>query len=109
MYNSPSKSGSPAGEVEAKRLPTKGGAHRAANLSEQGCALCHGRTCAMKPKRVSEVYEFLPDKFFPRLVYGSGRTRAFLLCLGPGQELAPRADSEEMVCYLIEGRQGDDR
>lgn len=51
-----------------------------------------------------EAYEFLPEKFFPRLVYGSARVRAFLLCLEPGQELAPRADSEEMMCFIVEGR-----
>ncbi len=58
----------------------------------------------MKPTRLPGGCEFLPDKFLPRLVYGSGRTRAFLLCLNPGQGLAPRGDSEEMVCYLVEGR-----
>lgn len=66
----------------------------------------------MKPKHLPEVHHtaggqahrFLPDKFFPRLIYGSSRTRAFLLSLNPGQGLAPRKDSEEMICYLIEGR-----
>jgi quercetin dioxygenase-like cupin family protein len=58
----------------------------------------------MKPRRLTEAYEFLPGKFLPRLVYGSGQARAFLLCLEAGQGLAPRADSEEMVCYVIEGR-----
>jgi len=64
----------------------------------------------MKPKRLPEAYEFLPGegrlpgKFFPRLVYGSERARAFLLCLEAGQGLPPRADSEEMVCYVIERR-----
>ena len=58
----------------------------------------------MKPRRLPEAYEFLPGKFFPRLVYGSDRARAFLLCLEAGQGLPARADSEEMVCYVIEGR-----
>ena len=30
--------------------------------------------------------------------------RVFLLCLEPGQGLPARADSEEMICYLVEGR-----
>ncbi len=58
----------------------------------------------MKPKHLPESYEFLPDKFFPRLVYGSGRARAFLLCLDAGQGLAPREDSEEMICYVVDGK-----
>ena len=58
----------------------------------------------MKPRRLPEAYEFLPGKFFPRLVYGSERARAFLLCLEAGQGLPARADSEEMVCYVLEGR-----
>ncbi len=28
----------------------------------------------------------------------------FVLCLEPGQGMEPRADSEEMVCYVLEGR-----
>lgn len=30
--------------------------------------------------------------------------RVFLLCLEPGQGLPVRADSEEMVCCVLEGR-----
>ncbi len=63
-----------------------------------------GLVCGMKPIRLSEVCEFLPGKFRPALVYGSGRMRAFVLCLEPGQGMEPRADSEEMVCYVLEGR-----
>ncbi len=58
----------------------------------------------MKPVRLSEACEFRPDKFMPRLLYGSPRARAFLLCLEPGQRLRPRPDSEEAICLLLEGR-----
>ena len=47
---------------------------------------------------------FRPEKFLPELVYGSAGVHAFLLCLVPGQGLPPRRDSEEVVCYVIEGR-----
>ncbi|MFB3882664.1 MAG: cupin domain-containing protein [Armatimonadota bacterium] len=58
----------------------------------------------MKPLRLSDHCRFLPGKFLPELVYGSDRLRVFLLCLEPGQGLPARADSEEMVCYCVEGR-----
>ena len=58
----------------------------------------------MKPLRLSDVSEFRAEKFLPRLLYGSSRVRAFLLSLEPGQALAPRPDSEEAICLLIEGR-----
>ena len=38
------------------------------------------------------------------LVYGSPGARIFLLCLEPGQGLPTRRDSEEVVCYVLEGR-----
>ncbi len=47
---------------------------------------------------------FKADKFQPELVYGSEGARAFLLCLEPGQGLPRRRDSEEVVCYVVEGR-----
>lgn len=47
---------------------------------------------------------FRPDKFLPTLVYGSSGARVFLLCLEPGQGLPRRPDSEEVLCYVMEGR-----
>jgi len=58
----------------------------------------------MRPQHLRDGREFRSDKFMPRLVYGSDAVRAFVLCLEPGQGLAPRVDSEEMVCCVIEGR-----
>jgi quercetin dioxygenase-like cupin family protein len=58
----------------------------------------------MKPSRLSEIRSFSAQRFYPRLVHGSRGVRAFLLCLEPGQALPLRADSEEMLCYIIEGR-----
>ena len=58
----------------------------------------------MREARLSELRKFSATKFLPELVYGSAGARAFLLCLEPGQGLPPRADSEEVVCYVIEGR-----
>jgi len=58
----------------------------------------------MKPVRLSEAYQFRSDKFLPRLLYGSSHARAFLLCLEAGQRLAPRPDSEEAMCVLLDGR-----
>jgi quercetin dioxygenase-like cupin family protein len=57
----------------------------------------------MKPLRLRDASEFRPEKFLPRLLYGSPRARAFLLSLEPGQGLPPRPDSEEAICLLIEG------
>jgi quercetin dioxygenase-like cupin family protein len=51
-----------------------------------------------------DLRRFRPDKFLPTLVYGTRGARAFLLCLEPGQGLPPRPDSEEVLCYLMEGR-----
>jgi quercetin dioxygenase-like cupin family protein len=50
------------------------------------------------------MYSFTSNKFLPQLVHGSDRARAFLLCLDRGQRLDPRSDSEEMLCYMVEGR-----
>jgi quercetin dioxygenase-like cupin family protein len=47
---------------------------------------------------------FSTPKFEPRLVYGSAGARVFQLCLEPGQGLPTRVDSEEVLCYVIEGR-----
>ena len=58
----------------------------------------------MKPLRLSDASKFRPDKFLPRLLYGSPRARSFLLSLEPGQGLPPRPDSEEAICLLIEGK-----
>ena len=58
----------------------------------------------MKPLRLSDASEFRPEKFLPRLLYGSPRARAFLLSLEPGQGLPPRPDSEEAICLLLDGR-----
>jgi quercetin dioxygenase-like cupin family protein len=57
----------------------------------------------MKPIRLEEHRQFRPGKFRPKLVHGSPRVRAFLLCLEPGQGLPPRHDSEEVLCYVIRG------
>ncbi len=58
----------------------------------------------MKPIRLADHRHFRPGKFLPELVYGSDGARVFLLCLEPGQGLPARADSEEMICYCLEGR-----
>jgi quercetin dioxygenase-like cupin family protein len=58
----------------------------------------------MRPQHLLENGSFSDKRFFPQLVYGSSRVRAFLLCLEPGQGLPPRDDSEEMLCCMIEGR-----
>ncbi len=58
----------------------------------------------MEPSHLPDHYRFRPDKFLPTLVYGTRGARAFLLCLEPGQGLPRRPDSEEVLCYLIEGR-----
>lgn len=58
----------------------------------------------MRPLKLANNCQFYQDKFLPRLLYGSPVVRVFLLCLEPGQALPPRADSEEMVCYVVEGR-----
>jgi quercetin dioxygenase-like cupin family protein len=58
----------------------------------------------MRPKRLPELCSFRRGKFLPQLVYGSEGARAFLLCLEAGQALNARADSEELLCYVIEGR-----
>ena len=58
----------------------------------------------MKPLRLSDASEFRPEKFLPRLLYGSARARAFLLSLEPGQGLPPRPDSEEAICLLLDGK-----
>lgn len=47
---------------------------------------------------------FSSRRFLPELLYGSDRARIFLLCLQPGQGLPVRADSEEMLCYVVEGK-----
>jgi quercetin dioxygenase-like cupin family protein len=53
---------------------------------------------------VADKRRFSSRRALLELLYGSRRVRAFLLCLEPGQGLPARPDSEEMVCYLIEGR-----
>lgn len=58
----------------------------------------------MKPARPPETCQFRSDKCYPRLVYGSPGVRVFLLCLESGQGLPPRRDSEEMICWMIQGR-----
>ena len=58
----------------------------------------------MRPQHLPKSESFLAAKFMPRLVYGSARVRAFLLCLEPGQGLEARVDSEELLCYVVEGR-----
>jgi quercetin dioxygenase-like cupin family protein len=58
----------------------------------------------MRRSRLPDKQAFSSERFLPTLVYGSERVRAFLLCLEPGQGLPVRADSEEMVCCVLEGR-----
>jgi len=58
----------------------------------------------MRSIRLTDRCRFSTRRFLPELVHGSDRVRVFLLCLEPGQGLPARADSEEMICYLIEGR-----
>lgn len=58
----------------------------------------------MEPVRLTDRASFRPERFLPWLIYGSGRARAFLVCLEPGQGLAPRADPEEMLCYVLAGQ-----
>ena len=58
----------------------------------------------MRPVHLEDRCQFRADKFRPKLVHGSPRARAFLLCLEPGQGLPPRRDSEEMFCYLLRGK-----
>ena len=58
----------------------------------------------MREARLSELRKFSATKFLPELVYGSAGARIYLLCLEPGQGLPLRRDSEEVVCYVLEGR-----
>jgi quercetin dioxygenase-like cupin family protein len=58
----------------------------------------------VRPTRLTDTLGFRTEKFLPQLVYGSEGIRVFLLCLEPGQGLSPRADPEELLCYLIQGR-----
>lgn len=58
----------------------------------------------MRRSHLPDKQAFSSKRFLPTRVYGSQRVRAFLLCLEPGQGLPVRADSEEMVCYVLEGR-----
>jgi len=58
----------------------------------------------MREARLSQLRKFSTTKFLPELVYGSAGARIFLLCLEPGQGLPLRRDSEEVVCYVLEGR-----
>ncbi len=58
----------------------------------------------MRPRHLEHTYSAPPGKFYPQLVHGSDRVRVFLLCLEPGQGLNARPDSEEMLCYVVEGR-----
>jgi quercetin dioxygenase-like cupin family protein len=58
----------------------------------------------MREAHLSELRRFSTTKFLPELVYGSAGARVFLLCLEPGQGLPLRRDSEEVVCYVLEGR-----
>lgn len=57
----------------------------------------------MKPVRITETCRFRSDKFLPELLCGSSVARVFALCLEPGQNLPPRPDSEEALCFLAEG------
>jgi quercetin dioxygenase-like cupin family protein len=59
---------------------------------------------AMKPMHLPAKLSFSRERFLPQLIHGSERVRAFLLCLEPGQGLPARADSEEMLCCVLEGR-----
>jgi len=58
----------------------------------------------MKLIRIAETCQFRSDKFLPELLCGSAGARVFALCLERGQGLSPRSDSEEAVCFLVEGR-----
>ncbi len=58
----------------------------------------------MRIVHLPDCGRFRAEKFLPELVYGSTGARAFLLRLEPGQGLPPRRDTEEVVCYVIEGR-----
>jgi len=58
----------------------------------------------MRPIHLRDEVQFATPKFLPRLLYGSERVRVFLLCLEAGQALPVRADSEQMLCYLVEGK-----
>jgi quercetin dioxygenase-like cupin family protein len=57
----------------------------------------------VRDARLSNLRRFSPSKALPELVYGSAGARVFLLCLEPGQGLPARRDSEEAVCYVVEG------
>ncbi len=57
----------------------------------------------MRPTKLANNCQFYQDKFLPQLLHGSSDVRVFLLCLEPGQALPARADSEELVCYIVEG------
>ncbi len=58
----------------------------------------------MRDARLPNLRRFSPSKAQMELVYGSPGARIFLLCLEPGQGLPARRDSEEVVCYVVEGR-----
>jgi len=58
----------------------------------------------MEPADVPVNIAFSDERFYPQLIYGSTRLRAFLLCLAPGQRLPARQHSEEAFCYLPAGR-----
>ena len=58
----------------------------------------------MEPADVPVNLAFSDERFYPQLLYGSTRLRAFLLCLTPGQRLPAREDSEEAFCYVLAGR-----
>ena len=58
----------------------------------------------MREAHLSQLRRFSATKFLPELVYGSAGARVFLLCLEAGQGLPLRRDSEEVVCYVLEGR-----
>ncbi len=58
----------------------------------------------MRPVKLANHCQFYQGKFLPQLLHGTSGMRVFLLCLEPGQALPARADSEEMVCLVVEGR-----
>jgi hypothetical protein len=58
----------------------------------------------MEPADVPVNIAFSDERFYPQLLYGSTRLRAFLLCLAPGQRLPARQDSQEAFRYLPAGR-----
>lgn len=58
----------------------------------------------MKPVRIAETCQFRSDKFLPELLHGSAGARVFALCLDPGQRLPLRPDSEEALCFMVEGK-----